>query len=108
MTSVIFVEQLLMIYKVQHRCYTFIKGRKMIMHLRIVEHRMEFGWLFIVIFLILLILGIIQLANLFSRSRSRETHGESPIHILKRRYAKGEITNEEFEKMKDELTKKIC
>lgn len=78
------------------------------MHWRIVEHGMEFGWLFITIFSILIVLGVIHLVNIFSRSRSRETHGESPLHILKRRYAKGEITREEFEKMKDELTKKIC
>jgi putative membrane protein len=78
------------------------------MHLRIVEREMEFGWLFIVIFSILIILGIIQLVTMLSRSRSRETHGESPLHILKRRYAKGEITREEFEKMKDEFTRKIC
>jgi putative membrane protein len=75
------------------------------MHLRIVEHGMEFGWLFIVIFSILIILGIIQLLNIFPRRRSRGTHGESPMHILKKRYAKGEITREEFEKMKDELGK---
>ena len=78
------------------------------MHWRIVERGMEFGWLFIVIFLILIILGIIQLVNMVSRSKSRETHGESPLHILKRRYAQGELTREEFEKMKDELSKKIC
>jgi len=69
---------------------------------------MEFGWLFIIIFSILIILGIIQLVNMLSRSRGRETHGESPLHILKKRYAKGEIAREEFEKIKDELTQDIC
>lgn len=78
------------------------------MHWRIVEHGMEFGWLFIVIFSILIVLGMIKLVNMISGGRGREAHGESPLHILKRRYAKGEITKEEFEKMKDELTKKIC
>ncbi len=76
------------------------------MHWRIVEHGMAFGWLFIIIFVVLITLGIIYLVNLVSGRR--ETHGESPIHILKRRYAKGEITKEEFEKMKDEITRKIC
>ena len=71
------------------------------MHWRIVERGMEFGWLFIVIFAVLIILGIVHIVNLVSGRR--ETHGESPLHILKRRYAKGEITKEEFEKMKDEL-----
>ena len=77
------------------------------MHWRMVERGIEFGWLFIVIFSIFIVLGVIHLANLISGSR-RETHGESPLHILKRRYAKGEITREEFEKMKDEITGKIC
>ncbi|HAM50635.1 MAG TPA: electron transporter RnfE [Nitrospiraceae bacterium] len=76
------------------------------MHWRIVERGMEFGWLFIVIFAVLILLGIVYLVNLVS-GRS-EKHRESPIHILKRRYAKGEITTEEFEKMKDEITRKIC
>jgi len=78
------------------------------MHLRIVERGMEFGWLFIIIFPILIILGIIQFVNMLSRSRGRETHGGSPLHILKKRYAKGEIAREEFEKIKDELTQDIC
>jgi len=78
------------------------------MHWRIVERGMEFGWLFIVIFTIFIVLGVIHLVNLISGSRGREPHGESPLHILKSRYAKGEITKEEFEKMKDDLAKKIC
>ncbi len=76
------------------------------MHWRVVEHGMEFGWLFIIIFTVLIILGIIYLASLISTGKER--HGESPIHILKRRYAKGELTREEFERMKDEITQDIC
>ncbi len=78
------------------------------MHWRIYEHGMEFGWLYIVIFGILMILGIVYLVNMFSGGGRREIHGESPLHILKRRYAKGEITKEEFEKMKEDITGKIC
>ncbi len=76
------------------------------MHLRVVEHGMEFGWLFIIIFSAMIILGIIYLATLVSAGKER--HGESPIHILKKRYAKGELTREEFERMKDEITQDIC
>ncbi|MBT9537285.1 MAG: SHOCT domain-containing protein [Nitrospirae bacterium] len=76
------------------------------MHWRIYERGMEFGWLFIIIFLVLIILGIVHLVNLIVDSRKKGTYGESPLHILKRRYAKGEITKEEFEKMKNELIKK--
>jgi putative membrane protein len=77
------------------------------MHWRMVERGMEFGWLFIAIFSVFIVLGVIHLVNLISSSRGRETHRESPLHILKRRYAKGEITEEEFEKMKDELAQDI-
>ena len=75
------------------------------MQWHIVERGMEFGWMFIVIFAIFIVLGIIHLVNLLSGSSGRETHGESPLRILKRRYAKGEITKEEFEKIKDDLMK---
>jgi putative membrane protein len=87
---------------------TLLQIEVKIMHWRIVERGMEFGWLFIVIFTIFMVLGLIHLVNLVSGSRGREPHGESPLHILKRRYAKGEITREEFEKMKDEIAGKIC
>ena len=77
------------------------------MHWRIVERGMEFGWIFIVIFCIFIVFGVIHLLNLVSGSRGEKTHGESPLHILKRRYAKGEITREEFERMKGEITGKM-
>ncbi|MCL4490864.1 MAG: SHOCT domain-containing protein [Nitrospirae bacterium] len=76
------------------------------MHWRIYERGMEFGWLFIIIFSVLIILGIAHLVNLVVASRRKGTYGESPLHVLKRRYAKGEITKEDFEKMKRDLTKK--
>jgi putative membrane protein len=76
------------------------------MHWRIVERGMEFGWLFIIIFSLLIVMGIAHLVNLITGSR--RTAEESPLRILKRRYAKGEITREEFEKMKDDLEKGIC
>ena len=75
------------------------------MHWNIVERGMEFGWLFIAIFAVLILLGIVHVVSLVSGRR--ETHGESPLHILKRRYAKGEITREEFEKMRDDITQDI-
>ncbi len=73
------------------------------MHWRIYERGMEFGWLFIAIFSILVLLGIVHLVNLVISSGRKRTYGESALHILKKRYAKGEITREEFEKMKAEL-----
>ncbi|MCL4475447.1 MAG: SHOCT domain-containing protein [Nitrospirae bacterium] len=75
------------------------------MHWRIYEHGMEFGWLFVIIFAALVILGIIHLVNLLSGGKGAEPLEESPINIIKRRYAKGEITREEFERMKSDLLK---
>lgn len=66
---------------------------------------MGFGWLFMVLFWALVILGVVFIFKMISeRSRPAEK-GETALDILKKRYAKGEITKEEFEKMKDDLLK---
>ena len=78
------------------------------MYWRIYERGMEFGWAFIIIFTILIILGIIHLVSLISEGRRKEPHGESPLYILKKRYAKGEITHDEFIAMKDEMSTEFC
>jgi putative membrane protein len=53
----------------------------------------------------LLILGIIYLVKLIAGSPKKGDKEETAIDILKKRYAKGEIGREEFEKIKDDLTK---
>lgn len=66
---------------------------------------MGFGWLFMIVFWALVILGVVFIFKLISdRSRPAEK-GETALDILKKRYAKGEITKEEFERMKDDLAK---
>lgn len=66
---------------------------------------MGFGWLFMVLFWALVILGVVFIFKMISeRSRPAEK-GETALDILKKRYAKGEITKEEFERMKDDLMK---
>ena len=60
------------------------------------------GWLFMILFWALIILGIVYLVKLIARGEKRST-GEAAIDILKKRYAKGEISREEFEEKKKDL-----
>lgn len=56
-------------------------------------------WIIILILVGLLIYFIIQSQKI----KGPPMPGESPIDILKKRYAKGEITKEEYEKMKKDI-----
>ena len=69
-------------------------------------------WMFPMIMpIVFLIIGIIVLYLLFSRGGFRPPwwdkypgrESESALDILKKRYAKGEISKEEFEGMKEDL-----
>jgi len=64
-----------------------------------------FGWIFAILFWILLILGIVYLIKLIGGGAKRGEKEETAIDILKMRYARGEIGKEEFEKIKDDLMK---
>lgn len=69
---------------------------------------MGYGWGFMflvpVVFLVLIALGAYYLITESTRtSRSVPNRGERALEILKERYAKGEITREQFLKMKKEL-----
>lgn len=60
-----------------------------------------FGGIFMLIFWILVIVGIVLLVKmLFGGHHDREN---KPLDILKERYAKGEISKEEFEQKKKDL-----
>ena len=63
---------------------------------------MGFGWLFMVIFWVLVILGIVYIIKMIAGGAKKE---ETALDILKKRYAKGEITKEEYDRMKDEVSK---
>lgn len=66
---------------------------------------MGFGWLFMIIFWALVILGVVYAVQAVMRGSMGRRQNETPLDILKRRYAKGEITREEFARMKDDLEK---
>jgi len=61
------------------------------------------GWPIMIILGALIILGIVYLIKLITGSGRKKQFEEAPLDILKRRYAKGKVTREEFEKIKDEL-----
>ena len=63
---------------------------------------MWFGWLFWIVIIGLVIFLIVRLTNQKTGSQNIQSN-ESPLDVLKKRYARGEITKEEFESMKNDL-----
>lgn len=61
-----------------------------------------FGWLSMLIFWLLLILGIIALLRYLQGPRG-DRGEKKPLDFLKERYAKGEIDKKEFEERKKDL-----
>ncbi len=56
-----------------------------------------------IIFLILIVLLIYFIIQFQKRKGQTPTQNESHLDILKKRYARGEITKEEYERMKKDL-----
>ncbi|MHB8772774.1 MAG: SHOCT domain-containing protein [Syntrophales bacterium] len=69
-------------------------------------HMMPYGyggifmWVLFLIILVVIIYGISR--GGYSSGKSGPT-GETPLEILKKRYAKGEITKDQFDQMKNDL-----
>lgn len=64
---------------------------------------MGFGWVFMVLFSIIVIAVIVFIVKAVTAGERRKEGSESAIDILKRRYAKGEISKEDFDRMEDDL-----
>jgi putative membrane protein len=61
------------------------------------------GFMWILFLVAIGVLVYLVLQNAKTR-RGLGASGETPLEILKKRYAKGELTKEEFERMKKELS----
>jgi putative membrane protein len=61
-----------------------------------------YGWIIWIIALFVIIWIVIKIANT-GQNRKTDSSGESPLDIIKKRYARGEISKEEFEQMKKDL-----
>ena len=62
-------------------------------------------WLLSVLFWILIIAGVVMIVRWLTErnGQGKISPAESPLDILKTRYAKGEIDKETFEKMKQDI-----
>jgi putative membrane protein len=61
------------------------------------------GWFFMIIFWVVVVLCLVFFIRMIAGSGKREEK-ETAMDILKKRYAKGEITKEEFDRIKEDLT----
>ncbi len=62
-----------------------------------------FGWIFMILFWVLVIFGVIYVVKLLSRQGDDLTSRETAEDILKKRYARGEITKDEFDRMMKDI-----
>ncbi len=62
-----------------------------------------YSWLWTLLWLAIAVIAIVLIARAASRPSGTRTATDEPIEILKRRYAAGEITTEEYEDRKSRL-----
>lgn len=61
---------------------------------------MDGGWLFMILFWGLVLVGLVWLI----RSFSSQSRGKTALEILQERYARGEIQKEEYEQRKRDIS----
>jgi len=66
---------------------------------------MGLGWVFMVLFWVLVVLGIVALLRWLGLGGTggRETARKTPLELLQERYARGEIEREEYEQKRRDL-----
>lgn len=66
-----------------------------------------FGGIFMIVFWVAVIVGfflVVRWVATTSKKGEWGSRNETPLEILKKRYARGEIDKEEFERMKKDLS----
>jgi putative membrane protein len=63
---------------------------------------MIFGWMWMIVFWGLIIWAVLVIVGRISAA-SHEEHAARALRILEERYARGEITREQFEQMRADL-----
>ncbi len=66
---------------------------------------MGVGWIFMALILVLVILGVVAMMRWLGLGGSghREAPRQTPLEILRERYARGEIDREEYEQKRRDL-----
>jgi putative membrane protein len=64
---------------------------------------MGFGGIFMILFWVLVLLGVVALAKWLFSGAAGGGSGRRPLDILKERYARGDITREQYEQMRRDL-----
>ena len=60
-------------------------------------------WWMILVWVIIIVAAIFIIKSIVGKGTGSQHH-ETPLDVLKRRYAAGEITKEQFDQMKKDLT----
>lgn len=66
---------------------------------------MGFGWIGMLLFWGLVIAGVYFAARFALRGNAANCQKDTPIDILNQRYAHGQITREEYERIKEDVKK---
>lgn len=69
---------------------------------------MGFGWIFGILLIGLVIWAVVRFTGsgaIQTGIHGQVSPGETPLEVLKKRYARGEISKEEFEEIKHNLNK---
>lgn len=62
------------------------------------------GWFFMILFWVLIVLLVLYAVKLASRGNSGREPDRKAGEILKERYARGEISREEYKRMKEDIS----